>query len=197
MIGAPAGASSAGAGAGVLVASRCNSQTIDDAATQVRDDDRRGPGRNTAQQLQRYGGLTGVISVLNEEREILDSLCASDTERAALFAQIAATGAWALALQADIAAKLNGSCPAAAQAFQTMMIADAWLTLANIVNNQGGTVPSSFQGVIPKVQMRAQALGLTLPPWSETSAYWRDQVRATGKAQIATCPSPSPSAGPT
>jgi hypothetical protein len=46
------------------------------------------------------------------------------------------------------------------------------------------------------VQTRATAVGLTLPAWSETSAYWRDQVHAKAKAAIATCPSPSPSPTP-
>jgi hypothetical protein len=76
------------------------------------------------------------------------------------------------------------------------MLSGAWLSLANVVNNANGTVPASFQDVIPKVQTRAQAVGLPLPAWADTSAYWRDQVHAKAKAAIATCPSPSPSASP-
>jgi hypothetical protein len=176
---------------------RCNGQMIDDASARVRDYDRRGDAGNTAQLLQRFGAIADVIAVLNEEREILDSICSSDEQRAPLFAQIAATSAWALTLEADIAARLNSSCPAAQKALPAMMLADAWLALANIINENKGTVPDAFSGVIPRIQTRAQAVGLTLPAWSETSAYWRDQVRAASKATIASCPSPSPVPSPT
>jgi hypothetical protein len=64
--------------------------------------------------------------------------------------------------------------------------------MANVVNDSGGPVPAIFTDVIPKVQSRAQAVGLTLPPWADTSAYWRDRVHDRAKADVATCPSPSP-----
>jgi hypothetical protein len=180
----------------LLAVNRCNSQTIDDASQQIRDFDRHGPGGGTAHLLARYGAIADVIAVLNEERDIIKSLCATDAQRAALFAQIAANAAWALSLEADIAAKLNASCPAAAQALPTMMLSDAWLSLANIINEQNGTVPAAFSDVIPKVRSRAQAVALPLPSWADTSAYWRDQVHEKAKAAVATCPSPSPAASP-
>jgi hypothetical protein len=179
-----------------IASNRCNSQTIDDASARVRDYDRHAPGGSARQLLQRYGAIAEVIAVLNEEREILNSICASDAQRAPFFAQIAATSAWALALEADVAARLNASCPAAAKALPTIMLADAWLALANVVNDGGGSVPAAFREVIPKVQMRAQAVGLVLPAWSETSQYWRDQVHDKAKAAMATCPSPSPMPSP-
>jgi hypothetical protein len=174
-----------------IAANRCNGQTIDDASARIRDYDRHTPGGSSVQLLQRFGAIAEVVSILNEEREILNSICSSDAQRAAFFAQIAATAAWALALEADVAARLNASCPAAAQALPTMMLSDAWLSLANVINDQG-SVPAAFGDVIPKVQARAQAVGLTLPAWRDTSAYWRDQVHLKAKAEIATCPSPSP-----
>jgi hypothetical protein len=179
------------AGVPVLVAAgRCNSQTIDDASVHLRDYDRRGTSGSPTQVVQRYAAIADVLKTLNEERDILDSVCADDSRRAALFAQIAAFSAWALALEADVAAKLNATCPAAAKAFPTMMLADAWLSLGRVVNDQNGAVPRAFSDVVPKVETRAQAVGLTLPKWADTSAYWRDQVQAQAKAQIATCPSP-------
>ncbi|HVR47132.1 MAG TPA: hypothetical protein VMT95_10935 [Candidatus Binatia bacterium] len=185
------------AGPPILLASdRCNGQTIDDASSRIRDYDRHGPGSGSAKQLQRYGALVEVISTLNEERDVLESMCASDLQRAPLLAQIAAYSAWALALQSDVAAKLNASCPAAATALPTMMLADAWLALANVVNADGGAVPASFADVVPKVQTRAAAVGLTLPSWADTSAYWAGQVRDKAKSAIATCPTPSPSPHP-
>lgn len=179
-----------------VASNRCNAQTIDDASGRVRDDDRHAPGNTAAALVVRYGALAEVITILNEEREILNNVCSSDMQKSPFFAQIAATSAWALVLQADLAARLNDSCPAAAKALPTMMISDAWLALANVVNDGGGTVPAAFGEVIPKVQARAQTFGLTLPPWAETSAYWRDQVHAKAKTEVAACPSPSPSAIP-
>ncbi len=175
-----------------IAANRCNSQTIDDASGRIRDYDRHAEGGSSAQLLQRYGAIVEVISTLNEEREILNTVCSTEAQREAFFAQIAATAAWALALEADVAARLNASCPAAAHALPTMMLADAWLSLANVVNEGGGSVPAAFGDVIPKIQTRAQAVGLALPAWRDTSAYWRDQVHAKEKAAVATCPSPSP-----
>lgn len=179
-----------------VAVNRCNAQTIDDAQSRVRDYDRHSPGNGPSQLVQRYGAILDVLSMLNEEREILSSICTSESQREAMFAQIAATSAWALTLESDIAARLNSSCPAAAQALPTMMLSDAWLALANVVNEGNGTVPAAFADVIPKVQSRAAAAGLTLPAWSETSAYWRDGVHAKAKAAIATCPTPSPSPSP-
>jgi len=181
----------------VLVASnRCNGQTIDDASSRIRDYDRHGPRDSSAQLLQRYGAIADVVATLNEERDILDSVCSSDAQRAPLFAQIAEYSAWALALESDVAAKLNASCPAAASALPAMMLADAWLALANVVNSNNGVVPTTFSDVIPKVRTRAGAAGLTLPAWTDTSAYWAGQVREKAKAAIATCPTPSPSPTP-
>ena len=172
---------------------RCNSQTVDDAYGRIRDYDRKGSGGNTMQQLQRFGTIAGILATLRDEREILDSVCASDAARAPLFTEIAATSAWALVLEAELAARLNTSCPAAARALPTMMLSDAWLAMAQVVNDQGGTVPALFSSVIVKVQTGAQGVGLTLPAWADTSAYWRDQVHAKAKGEAATCPSPSPS----
>jgi hypothetical protein len=178
-----------------VAADRCNSQTIDEASARIHDYDRHPPGSSSAQLVQRYGAIADTITVLSEEREILTSVCSSDLQRP-LLEQIAATAAWALALESDVAGRLNASCPAAATGLPTMMLADAWLALASIVNDDSGAVPAAFTGVIPKIQTRAQAVGLTLPSWGETSAYWRDQVRTKAKASIATCPSPSPSPSP-
>lgn len=172
---------------------RCNGQTIDDASARIRDYDRHPPGGSSGQLMARFGAIADVMQVVNEERQVLESVCSSETQRAAFVEQIAETVAWALALEADLAARLNASCPAAAQALPSMMLSDAWLSLANVVNGDGGAVPKRFSDVVPKVQTRAQAVGLVLPAWSETSAYWRDQVHAKAKMAVATCPTPSPS----
>jgi hypothetical protein len=179
-----------------VAVNRCNSQMIDQGYAQIRDYDKHGPGGSTAQLLQRYSAIAGVLSMMHEEHEILDSICASDAARAPLFAQIAATVAWALALESDVAGRLNASCPAAGRALSTIMLADAWLSMAKVVNDANGVVPALFTDVIPKVQTRAAAAGLTLPSWADTSDYWRDGVRDRAKAVAASCPSPSPSPSP-
>ncbi|MBV8725157.1 MAG: hypothetical protein JO351_07380 [Candidatus Eremiobacteraeota bacterium] len=185
------------AGPALVALNRCNGQTINDSARHLLEYERRPASGGSTQLLQRYGLLADLAMALGEEREILDSVCTDQTQRDALFAQIGALSAWALALESDVSPKLNASCAAAAKGLPTMMLADAWLALADVVNDQGGKVPSSVANVEPKVRTRAVALGLELPSWRNTSAYWRDQVQTKAKAEIATCPSQSPSAAPT
>lgn len=175
-----------------VAVNRCNSQTVDEAYSRVRDYDHHAPGNATGQLLQRFGAIAELLTTLHEEREIIDSVCSGDAARAPLFAEIAATIAWALVLESDVAARLNASCPAAATALPTMMLSDAWLSLANVVNDSNGAVPPIFTDVISKIQSRALAAGLTLPAWRDTSAYWRDGVHTAAKTQAATCPSPAP-----
>lgn len=183
--------------AAVLADNRCNDAMINDATRRVDDYDRHAPGNGTAQLVQRYAALADLMATINEEQQILDSVCSSDAQRAPLFAQIAATTAWTLTLESDVAARLNTSCPAAATGLPTMMLADAWLALANVVNNNNGAVPAAFSAVTPKVESRAQTVGLTLPAWVDASAYWRDQIHQKEKAAIAgACPSPGPAASP-
>lgn len=182
----------------VLVAvDRCNGQTIDDQAGRVNGYARHGPGNGNAEVMQRFAALAEVISILNEEREILSSVCSNQAQRDAFFARIAATQASALVLEAEIAERLNASCPAAQRGLPQMMLADAWLALANVINQGNGSVPAAFADVAPKIKANAAAVGLTLPSWPDTSQYWRDQVHAKAKAAIATCPSPSPVPTPT
>jgi hypothetical protein len=192
MVAVPGGAVHAATPAEIAV-SRCNGQTIDDMSSRLRDYDRHPPGSSQSKQLARYGAIADVLSTLSEEHDILKSVCASENETAGLFTQIAALSAWALVLEADVAGQINASCAAAARGLPTIMLADAWLVLANRINDANGTVPAAFNDVIPKIQTRAQAVDLTLPAWGETSQYWRDQVHTKEKAAIATCPSPSPS----
>jgi hypothetical protein len=196
MVGVQAGPVHAAAPVEIAIG-RCNGQTVDDMSGRLRDYDRHTPGSSNAQLLARFGAIADVLSTLGEEHEILKSVCASESQTVGLFAQIAALTAWAFVLEADVAGRLNASCTAAARGFPTMMLADAWLALANRVNEDNGAVPTAFNDVIPKIQTRAQAVDLTLPAWSETSQYWRDQIHTKEKAAIATCPSPGPSPSPT
>ena len=178
--------------AGEAAANRCNSLTIDGASARVRDYDRHPPGDAPGAAACALWRDRGRHLDAHEEHEILNGVCSTETQKAPLLAQIAAISAWALALESDIAARLNASCPPAAKAFPTIMLADAWLLLANGRQRRtAGAVPPDFSEVIPKIQSRAQAVGLTLPAWGDTSQYWRDQVDAKEKPIIqAVRPSP-------
>jgi hypothetical protein len=180
----------------VPAANRCNGLTIDSESARVRDYDRHPPADTPSALVTRYGAIADVISTLTEEHGILSSICSSEPQKTALFVQIAAVSAWAIVLESDIAARLNASCPGAAKAFPSIMLADAWLSLANVVNENGGAAPPEFAEVTPKIQSRAQAVGLALPAWADTSQYWRDQLDAKEKPIIQACPSPSPTHSP-
>ncbi len=180
----------------IAAADRCNGQTIGDASAHIAYYDRHAPSNKPAELEKRYGAIADALSTLREEQEVLQNVCTDDARLASLTADIAATAAWGLALQSDLAVKMNASCPAAAKGLPTMMLADAWLSLAKVVNDDGGTVPKAIAGAAPKVQSRAAAVGLTLPVWGDTSQYWRDQISTQAKAAIATCPSP-PAPAPT
>jgi hypothetical protein len=191
---APASAGVAGwpSASTVAVANRCNSRMINDYQGQIRNYDAHPPRSNPAALNARLGDIADILSGLNEEHGVLDSFCATEADKAPLYAQLNATVAWALALQSDIAVKLNASCPPAAKALPAAMLAQAWLALAATVNDNNGTVPASIAEIIPKVRTRAAAVGLTLPAYPETSAYWRDQVTDVAKQAVAGCPTPVP-----
>ena len=180
----------------MVALNRCNGQVIDESSARVRDYDRHPPANNETALLKRYGLLSELIGTLNEEREIIDSVCTRDARQAELFAQVAAVSGAALVLQADVTAKLNAACPPAANGVPQMILADAWLGLARVINDQNGTVPTTFTDVIPKIQSHAQAVNLVLPVWADTSVYWRDQVKAKAKDAVASCQSPNPSPSP-
>lgn len=186
-------------GGGVVAASRCTSRVINDYVNQIRDDDKRPPKDDAASLNERLAKIGELLSGLGEERNILDSICTTDADKAPLFAQINAATAWGLLLQSDIAGKLNASCPAAAVALPSAMVAQAWLALAASVNDAGGTVTGSVAEVVPKVRQRAAALNLTLPAYPDASAYWRDQVAEKARDSVKNCPgaaSPVPTATP-
>lgn len=178
--------------ASTVAASRCNSRTIGDLQTEIRGYDARPPRSNPADLNARLGDIADILSSLNEEHGVLDAECTTDAQKAPLFAQLNSTVAWALALQSDIAAKLNASCPPAAKALPAAMLAQAWLALAATVNDNNGSVPKSVAEIVPKVQTRAAAVGLTLPTYPETSPHWRDQVADQAKQAVAGCPTPVP-----
>jgi hypothetical protein len=190
---APAGAPGGFASPRVVaVANRCNARMIDQYQGEVRSFDAHPPRSDPAHLNARLGEIADVVSSLDEEHGVLDSICATDTDKALLFAQLNATVAWALALESDIAAKLNASCPPAAKALPAAMLAQSWLALAATVNDQGGAVPNSIAEVVPKIRARAAAVDLELPAYPETSAYWRDQITQKAKEAVAACPSPTP-----
>ncbi len=183
--------------AGMLVAvDRCNGRMVNDYATQVRDYDAHPARSNPTDLEKRFNDIDQILAGLNQERGILDNICSSDAQKSPMFAQISATAAWALALESDIATKLGLPCPAGAKAYSEALLAQAWLDLASIVNDNGGTVPTDVARTAPKIQTRAATLGLTLPAYPQTSGYWRDTIAAQTKTAVQACPTPSGSPVP-
>jgi hypothetical protein len=176
-----------------VAADRCNSRMINDYEGQIRDDDAHPPRDNPPDLAKRFNDIGSILNALNQERGIVESLCTSDVAKAPLFAQIGATAAWGLALESDIALRLNQPCPSAAKAFAAAILAQAWLDLASVVNDNNGKVPAEIAGAAPRIQTRAAAIGLTLPAYAETSSYWRDQIGAKAKDAVAACPTTAPS----
>lgn len=190
------GAPPAVAGPTLVAASRCNSRMIGDYAAEIRDDDAHQPGSKLSDLQKRYNDLNELLQTLSQERAVLDSVCASDADKAPLFAYLSATASYALALQSDIALKINLPCPPAAKAVAEALLAQGWLDLASTVNDAGGTVPKDVAQAAPRIQKRAEALGMTLPVYKDTSAYWRDQQSGQAKTAIDACSTPAPSASP-
>ena len=179
---APMAASASRAGgpsAGIVaVANRCNSRMINDYEGQIRNFDAHPPRSTPAALNARLGDIADILSGVNEEHGVLDSFCTTEADKAPLFAQLNATMAWALALQSDIAVKLNASCPPAAKALPAAMLAQAWLALAAAVNDNNGTVPPSIAEIVPKIQTRAAA-------WASPSQPTR-KPRPTGAGKSPT-----------
>jgi hypothetical protein len=183
--------------AGALVAlDRCNDRMVNDYATQVRDYDAHPARSNPTDLEKRFNDIDQLLADLNQEQGILDNVCSSDAQKSPMFTQIGATAAWGLALESDIATKLGLPCPAGAKAFSEALLAQAWLDLASIVNENSGTVPADVARTAPKIQTRAAALGLTLPAYPQTSGYWRDTIAAQTKTAVQACPTPSGSPAP-
>ncbi|HTV72715.1 MAG TPA: hypothetical protein VME66_03290 [Candidatus Acidoferrales bacterium] len=178
------------------ISSRCNARMITEMQDEVRSDDRRPPG-SQADVEKRFADLGQILESLNQERGIIENVCSTDQERNPLYAQLGATAAWASALQSDLVPRLN-DCAAAVKALQTTMLAQGWLDLANVVNDDyGGTAPPPVADVQPKIQSRAAKVGLTLPPFHDTSYYWFTELGHQQEVLAGTCPTSSPAAAPT
>jgi hypothetical protein len=180
----------------VAAANRCNGRLIDDYQNQVRDFERHPPGNDSAiwQQLRDVGD---TLSALGEEHNVLDHVCANDSDKAPLFAQINAATATGLVLRANLTYKLYAPCPPAATAVAQAQIAQAWLAVAATINDQNGTIPVILAPVIPKIQARAAAFNMALPTYTETSAYWRDQFANAVPPAMQSCAGTLPTPPPT
>lgn len=177
------------------LSARCNSRMIGDYANEIRDDDAHPPSGNLNDLQKRFSDINEVLQALGQERAVIDSVCPNDAAKAPLHAYIGATASYALALESDIALRINLPCPPAAKAVAQALVAQGWLNLASVVN-EAGTPPKDVTDAAPRLQKRAALLGLTLPAWADTSAYWRDQQSDAAKAAVQACTTPSPSPSP-
>jgi hypothetical protein len=178
---------------------RCNERATNAYDEQMSDFEHHPPGNSLADLQKRLAEIGGVLTGIGQERNVLDNVCApGDPQRLQLFGHIAAVVATGFALISDLALQGGSSCPAGAKASADAFLAEAWLSLARIVNEVDGKVPPSIAPTIPKIQSRAAALGFALPAWADTSAYWRDQVKKAANDADAVCAAPpaSPAALP-
>jgi hypothetical protein len=176
---------------------------ISDYADEVRNFDKHPPSNNVGDLQKRFNDINQLLQALSQERTVIDTFCTTDADKAPLFAYIGGIASYALALESDVALRINQPCPAGAKGVATALLAQAWLDLGMLVNDAGGKVAKDVSDAAPRIQTRATALGLTLPPWADTSAYWRDNLNKLARAAIETCPpapsgssSPAPSASP-
>jgi hypothetical protein len=169
---------------------------IDDDSNQIRDLERR-PAKDANAIWGQLSDLHDTLSALSEENNVIDHECATDTDKAPLFAQINAATATGIVLQSDLIGRLYAPCPPAATAVSQALIAQAWLAVAATINDQNGVVPASIAPVIPKVRTRAAALNMALPAYPDTSAYWRDQFGGAVQTAMQSCVGKLPTPPPT
>ena len=190
------GAPPAAAASGAVAVNRCDSRMINDYASQVRDYDAHPPRGDIADLQKRFNDINQLLQGLSQERTVIDSVCQNGADKVPLFAYLGATASYALALESDVALRINLPCLAGAKAVAQALLAQGWLDLAMIVNDAEGKVPKDVTDAAPRIQTRAATLGLTLPSWTDTSAYWRDNINKLARATIEACPTPVPSGNP-
>jgi hypothetical protein len=176
----------------VAAASRCDSNVIDGFEMQIRNDEAHPPGDRQAELLTRFHELDSTVNGLDMEKTVLDGVCAAGPTRTGYDVRVAADQGWALTLEADTLAKVQPPCPDAFGAMPRLLLATAWLALANPINEAGdGVIPPAIAAVVAKIEPRAKSLDLTLPKFADTSDYWRKGVAADTKAALQKCPAPA------
>jgi hypothetical protein len=181
----------------VAAASRCNGRLVDDDQNQIRDIEKHLAGTDQTAIRSQLADLGDTLSALSEEHNVLDHVCNNDTDKQPLFQQINAATADGILLQSELIGKLYAPCPPAATAVPQALVAQAWLAVAATINDNGGTIPTIMAPVIPKVQARAAALNMTLPGYTDTSAYWRDQFANAVSPALQACAGKLPTPPPT
>jgi hypothetical protein len=179
----------------VAAQSRCNFNVAGQLEQQVRADDRRSPGSGLDALDDRQEDLDSILQQAQIESDILHNVC-SDQELPPVQDQLAGVIAWAYALEADIAPRRYAllHCPQTAAEASLALVASAWYALSTtLVNNmdpQGTPLPPSplVKEVMPKVQARAAALHLPLPPPDQATQYWRDTLNSS----VAVCAPATP-----
>ncbi|HUY41567.1 MAG TPA: hypothetical protein VMV82_08380 [Candidatus Dormibacteraeota bacterium] len=175
---------------------RCNHNVAERLENHVRADDRHAPRSSLNDLNQRQQELDAILQEAQLEHDILHNMC-TVAERPAVQDQLAGVIAWAYALEADIAPERYEllHCPQTASTAPAGLLALGWYALASTFNSPdrlpGEATPTPaplVKEVMPKVQARASAAGLTLPALADSTQYWRDMETA----KVAVCVPPSP-----
>ncbi len=175
---------------------RCNHNVAVRLENHVRADDRHAPGSRLNDLNNRQQELDAILQEAQLEHDILQNMC-TVAERPAVQDQLAGVIAWAYALEADIAPKRYAllHCPQTASTAPAGLLALGWYALAStfddpdrLPTDPAPTPAPLVKEVMPKVQTRASAAGLTLPALSDSTQYWRD----TETEKVVVCVPPSP-----
>ncbi len=192
-------ATATGSAAPVQIAAvnpRCNHQVTGSLEDRVRADDRTKPGTTLDALNARLEDLNAILQQAQMESDILQTVC-TDTELPAVADQIAAVIAWTYVLEDDVVPERLTllHCPESAANAPAALIASAWYAIASTFNdaNLPASAPTPTPAplvklVMPKVQARAAAAGLTLPAIHDATQYWRDTI----VARVSNCTPPSP-----
>ena len=173
--------------ADVTTPERCNTIVASQLDNRVRQLDKRAPATNEL--ADRYNDLQRIISEAAQEEEILENTCPSDASRAPIDVQLGATAAWAYALQSDVVrAKFAITCQTVKDVAAAAFVATAWRELAEVAPPGQATPAPALGEVIPKVESRASAVGLTLPSLADASNYWATQQQDKAKEATEGCP---------
>ncbi|HUA08370.1 MAG TPA: hypothetical protein VMA98_03790 [Candidatus Acidoferrales bacterium] len=165
--------------------SRCNDLHINEIQGELQNFAQHPAGASKI--TERSIAIVQAQTDAQQERVILQGVC-SEGDFVPLGARLFALDAWA-----DLLSERNGEgsspdlCPGTDKKVMAGAAASAWLKLA--LAAAAPKPPALVATLVPQVQAMATQAGLTLPTFSETSAYWEQKYEAAAKQAIIDCAS--------
>jgi hypothetical protein len=163
---------------------RCNGDVTDQLQGRLQQLQAHPPDANGYD--TRFAALQALMRDANQEQEILNAVCGSSTQQ---FKEhkvaLGAIRARARMLQAAMTPLRFGTCTGLKD-IAAGFLADAWYELAEVVPKNGAT-PPPIAALIPSLQAKATADGLTLPALADATSYWVTTVESKGKQAVIDC----------